>query len=319
MYNWFTADQLGELFKLWERIPFLHVQGSTPPPLRIQSSNPSHPSLALNSSTPHPSVHPMTATLSQLRLLLAKFKKLEGFSDLSQQQQQEVLVQRCVHLEQQRQQLLQTSIPNNETAEDLQISSLKALSNLRIQSSRPPVQQMVAKGGHVHSIWDITRLSEISKKCNAKNRKSKNSKKGERLSKRSRTERNSWNNRKTFSTERSLRKESVNSKNCRRSWKRRLRNQELLRKQEEEKRRREEEERMRIEEDRIRNDRVAEEQKRRHEELMRLEECARLSSIEEEDRRRQIEVEKETKLLLFKPMDFKTCFFENTNLAFDCI
>ena len=352
MYDWFTAGyfamdllvrrgcdeyfaQLGELFKLWERIPFIHVQGSTPPPLRIQSSNPSHPSLSINSSTSHPSVHPLTATppqhvlnpqltshppqpphsvpaqlhqqmfvnqqsvdmQSQLRLLLAQLKKQEGFSDLSQQQQQEVLVQRYVHLEQQRQQSLQTSIPNNRNPEESQISSLEALSNLRIQSNRPPVQQMMAKGGHVHSIWDITGNSNALsvRDIEEMQRKEQEMKELEERRKAFEDEQNrkkleQEDLQRKIAEERERKFEELQKK----LEEERLRNQELLRKQEEEKRRREEEERMRIEEeDRIRNERVAEEQKRRHEELMRLEEYARLQSLQEEDRRRQIEVEKE--------------------------
>ena len=357
MYDWFTAGyfamdllvrrgcdeyfaQLGELFKMWERIPFIHVQGAPPPPLRIPSSNTSHPSLPLNSSTSHSTVHNMTSASaqhmlgsqlashptqpphptpaqphrqmflnqqsvdmqSQLRLLLAQLKKQEGFSDLSQQQQQEVLVQRYVHLEQQRQQSLQTSIPNTRPSDDSKMSQqLDALSNLRIQSSRQLVQQVIPsgnKGGqHVHSIWDITGnpgalsvrdIEEMQRKEQEIKELEVRRKAFEEEQNRKKMEQDDIQ--RKINEERERKFEELQKK----LEEERLRNQELLRKQEEEKRRREEEERIRMEEeDRIRREKISEEQKRRQEELIRLEEYARLQALQEEDRRLQMEVEKD--------------------------
>ena len=370
MYDWFTAGyfamdllvrrgcdeyftQLGELFKIWERIPFIHVQNSTPPPLRLQSSN-SHQSLPINSSASHPPVHnmgapapqhlihphmasqtaqppqpphlsqqaqPMAAPThqnyyltsqqsadmqSQLRLLLAQLKKQEGFSELTQQQQQEVLVQRYVHLEQQRQQALQTSIPNKRSAEDSQLNPLEALSNLRIQGPRPPVQ-VVGKQGQVPSIWDITGnsaplsvrdIEEMQRKEQELKELEERRKAFEEEQARKKLEHEELQRKLAEDRERKF--EELQKK----LEEERHRNQELLRKQEEEKRRREEEERLRVEEEERRaNEKAAEEQRRRQEELLRLEEYARLQALQDEERRRQIEAEKERQRLQLKEIE----------------
>lgn len=385
MYDWFTAGyfamdllvrrgcdeyftQLGELFKLWERIPFIHVQNSTPPPLRIPPSN-SHPSLPINSSTSHPPVHNMgggaappqhllhahmasqqaqphqppqhphhqpaqpphlshaphpqpmavpshqnlyltsqqSADMqSQLRMLLAQLKKQDGFSELSQQQQQEVLVQRYVHLEQQRQQAHQASIPNNRSAEEPTLNPLEALSNLRLQGPRPPVQ-VVPKPGPVPSIWDITAnaaplsvrdIEEMQRKEQELKELEERRKAFEEEQNRKKKEQEELQ--RKLSEERERKFEELQKK----LEEERLRNQELLRKQEEEKRRREEDERLRLEEEERRaNEKAAEEQRRRQEELLRLEEYARLQALQEEERRRQIEAEKERQRLQLQEIE----------------
>ncbi|CAG2165575.1 unnamed protein product [Oppiella nova] len=341
MYDWFTAgyfamdllvrrgcdeyfSQLGELFKHWGCIPFILVQGSNPPPLRTQSSAPSHPSAShpmaatqphhlhhqlpphASHPTPHPSQPPQQQNIltnqqsvdmqSQLRQLLAQLKKQDGFSELSQQQQQEVLVQRYVHLEQQRQQSLQSSIPirsaNEEHVSQQMAATLDGLSGLRIQNARPqPMVNNNSHPQHVQSIWDMNSGALSVSAIEEMQRKEQELKELEERRKAFEDEQN----RKKLEAEELQRhmneeRERKFQELQKKLEEERLRNQELLRKQEEEKRRREEEERLRIEEE---ERRTAEEQERRHKELLRLEEYARRQAHQEEEKRRQIEMEKE--------------------------
>ncbi|CAG2104047.1 unnamed protein product [Medioppia subpectinata] len=346
MYDWFTAgyfamdllvrrgcdeyfSQLGELLKLWGCIPFILVHGQHPP-LRAQSSTPSHPSHPApqpshhpmasshirhpqpSNPTPHPSQAPQPQQpvltnqqsvdmQSQLRQLLAQLKKQEGFSELSQQQQQEVLVQRYVLLEQQRQQSLQSSIPTRTANEDnvsQQMAALDRLSGLRIDGNRSQQQMVNNNNSHqnVSSIWDLNTGALSVSAIEEMQRKEQELKELEELKERRKAFEEEQNRKKLEQQQEEMQRH-MNEERERKFQEiqkkledERMRAQELLRKQEEENRRREEEERLRMEEE---ERRTAEEQKRRHEELLRLEEYARRQALQEEEKRRQMEMEKE--------------------------
>lgn len=242
----------------------------------------------------------------QLRLLLAELKKTAGFTELSQQQQQEILVQRYMqkcNRNEERERHHHISIRDNE--EHL---NLDALANLRIQGRPiammannvpgvvPPVVPNLWELNHQHQqhhgMMSVTDIEEMQRK--EQERK-------EQEEKRKMFEEEQRRRMEQEVIERKLREERKKFEELHRKMEEdRIRNQELLRIQEEERRKREDEERLRIRQEeerrRLEEEMRIIEDRRRQEEMIRIEEMERRRQQQEEMERRrraEIEVEKE--------------------------
>ncbi|RWS29624.1 PERQ amino acid-rich with GYF domain-containing protein-like protein [Leptotrombidium deliense] len=220
---------------------------------------------------------------TQLRQLLAQLKQREGFSDLTPQEQQEVLVQHYIS-SQQMQRQLHPNIPQEQPAA---ANHMVQFVPLVAANSTPLIAQTVS------SIWDLnggvmtaSTLEEIQRQ--EQERREADEKQRKLIDEQRRRNEEEEHRRRLEELQRKLEEE-------------RKRKEEILRKQDEERRMKEEEERVRIEEERRKRDdekRRLEEQQRRQEEIKRLEELSRKQREEEiEKRRREAEEAERVKQL----------------------
>ncbi|KAI1285346.1 hypothetical protein HDE_11874 [Halotydeus destructor] len=322
MLDWYTAGyftpdllirrccderfcQLGELIKMWDRVPF--TQGSSPPPLQsvhqpppqMSQSMPARQTLGGSLPQQIPTEFQLRQLLAtqeaqrqmlqqqqqqlqmqnQLRQLLEHLKSQAGFSDLPQHEQQNILVRQYTqHIEQQKR-LQNIPLENSRVPFDAMMQS----QNAQFPMSRlPPVPNQQAP----NSIWELNGGAITASALEEMQRKEIERKEHEDKQRKMMEE----EQRRRLENEEAKRREEEEHRRLielQREEERRI--HEELRRQEEESRKRREEEERKHEEKRL------EEQRRRQEEIRRLEEIARKQK--EEAERRKMEEEKERERL----------------------
>ncbi|RWS07876.1 PERQ amino acid-rich with GYF domain-containing protein 2-like isoform X5, partial [Dinothrombium tinctorium] len=307
MLEWFTAgyfsmdllvrrgcdevfSQLGELINTWNRVPF--VPGQHPPPIRNISSSPSL--ISTIQSSPANNIQLRQQQLmqqqqqiqrqmylnqqlqmqTQLRQLLAQLKQREGFSELTPQEQQEVLVQHYMST-QQLQRQLHPNIPQEQPTVS---NPLVQFVPLVAGNSTPLIAQS--------SIWDLNGGVMTASTLEEMQRQEQERREAEEKQ------------RKILEEQRRRNEEEEHRRRIEELQ--RKMEEERKRKQEEERRKKEEEERIRLEEERRKIEeekRRLEEQQRRQEEIKRLEELSRKQREEDMEKRRREAEELERKKL----------------------
>lgn len=344
MYEWFASgyfsidllvrrgcderfSQLGELAKIWERVPF--IQGKNPPPIR---SAPFSQNVNLFNSEPinmNPqAMQPNTTQIqmrqrqmvhqeqmqrqfylnqqllmqTQLRQLLEQLKKQEGFINLSQQEQQEALVQHFVTNQQVEPRPINQIAPNIPEEPNSVIEQLARMGVPMIRSGPMATQQQ-----NVPSIWDVNGgviTASALEEMHRQERKKLEMMEAEKQKKLMEVEQMKVQRAQAEAeAQRKYEEERLIEEMQRKIKEEYKLKEELLKEQEERKRKEEEEkrleqERLALEKEKLllEEQRIMEEQRRRQEEIMRLEEMAKKQKEEAERQKRAREAEEAERL-----------------------